>query len=185
MPSYYIYLISSLPFLQFGAKAPITFERFLELCRNLIPAKEFLLLSISKNIINEDLEKYGKINNIVNSWRDFEFMLRNELVKIRAKRLHRDAAAYLRSDSQAEPLFAHKIGEIARQPSPLGVERLLDMMRWDKLEELNFGHYFDMDFLFVYAQKLLIMERWDKIRSADKGKLLNETLESIEQHARI
>ena len=180
MPNYHIYITSSLPYLQFGLKAPISFERFLELCRNLLSPEEFSFLKISKNIIEEDIKHYSKISDTAIIWQNFEFMLRNELVKIRAKRLHRNALSYLRGHLETEPSLAHKISEIVRQPHPLEAERMLDMVRWNKLEELCFGHYFDIEFLFIYAQKLLLLERWDKIHSADKQELLNNTLNAIE-----
>ncbi|MCK9574272.1 MAG: DUF2764 domain-containing protein [Candidatus Omnitrophica bacterium] len=183
MPNYHPYFISSLPFLQFGMKAPLEFKRFLELASDSIPKSELTILENCADIIEEPQKyKYNK-KNIVKIWRDFEFMLRNELVKVRAKRLHKDAVSFLRSGLDAGPLFAHAIGEIARQPHPLEAERLLDMLRWNKLDELCFGHYFDIEFLFVYAQKLLILERWDNIRSAQKQKLLNSVLEETARQA--
>jgi len=182
MPNYHQYLISSLPYLSFGMKAPMEFGRFLELCRDLIPQAEVTVLENCADIFKEPGKAKIKAKGIVKMWHDFEFGLRNELVKIRAKRLHKDAAVYLRNYSEADLVFTHKLSEITRQPQPLEVERMLDMLRWNKLDELCFGHYFDMEVLFVYAQKLLILSRWDKIWGADKGKLLNRTLESIEQH---
>jgi hypothetical protein len=163
-------------------KAPIGFKRFLELCSDSIPKDELAILENSPDIIKEQQKFYVKPKPIVKAWRDFEFMLRNELVKIRAKRLHKDATSYLRAPLDAEFSSAHTIGEIARQPHPLETERRLDALRWNKLDELCFGHYFDLEFLFVYAQKLLILERWDRIRSADKQKLLNGVLEAVAQH---
>jgi hypothetical protein len=53
---------------------------------------------------------------------------------------------------------------------------MLDEARWRMLEELCVGHYFDLDFLIIYALKLLILERWQRIRTADGGRLLEEVL---------
>jgi len=180
MPNYHPYLISSLPFLQFGMKAPFEFKRFLQLAGDSIPKSELAILENCSGTIAEPQKYKHDEERIVKIWRDFEFELRNELVKIRARRLHKDAASYLRTGADAEPSFAHTIGEIARQPNPLEVERLLDVLRWRKLDELCFGHYFDIEFLFIYAQKLLILERWDNIRSADKQKLISRVLETVE-----
>lgn len=182
MPNYHPYLISSLPFLSFGMKAPMGFKQFLELARDFIPNEEFTILENCADILNEPFNVQSKSKGILKEWVDFEFMLRNELVKIRAKKLHKDAAIYLRNYLETEPSFAHKINEITRQPQPLEAERLLDALRWNKLDELCFGHYFDIEFLFVYAQKLLILKRWDNIRSAQKQELLNGVLKAVEQH---
>lgn len=183
MPNYHTYIISSLPFLQFGHKAPMAFERFLEICKDLVSHDEFLILKDSKNITDGKIKDRVKAGSIMQVWHDFEFLLRNQLVNIRAKRLHKNADKYLRGRFDTDPSFTHKVGEIARQPQPLEVERSLDAMRWNKLEELCFGHYFDKEFLFIYGQKLLILNRWDKIHSANKQKLFDGLMEKVEPHA--
>ncbi len=183
MPNYHPYLISSLPFLQFGMKAPMEFKRFLQLARDFIPNEELAILENCADIFDEHDKAKNESKGIVKTWRDFEFTLRNELVKVRAKKVHKDAARYLRNYLEAEPSFAHKINEITRQPQLLEVERLLDMLRWNKMDELCLGHYFDIEILFIYAQKLLILKRWDNIRGAEKQKLLNSVLEAVTQHA--
>jgi hypothetical protein len=183
MPNYHPYLISSLPYLQFGTKAPMEFNRFLQLARDFIPQKESAVLENCADIFKGPYNDKNKASSIVRAWHDFEFGLRNELVKIRAKRLHKNAEPFLRNYLEVDPSFAHKLSEITRQPQPLEVERLLDVLRWNKLDELCFGHYFDIEFLFVYAQKLLILSRWDTIRGADKPQLLNGVIAAVEQHA--
>jgi len=159
------------------------FNRFLELCRDFIPQKELAVLENCADIFKVPYNDKNKTSGIVKAWHDFESGLRDELVKIRAKRLHKDATPFLRNYSEAEPSSTHKLSEITRQPQPLEVERLLDVLRWNKLDELCFGHYFDIEFLFIYAQKLLILKRWDTIHSANKQQLLNNLITVVEQHA--
>ena len=60
-----------------------------------------------------------------------------------------------------------------RNTSILEAEKILDQARWNFLEALSFGHYFDFDYLLVYGLKLAILARWDKIQKADKEQLLN------------
>jgi len=55
-------------------------------------------------------------------------------------------------------------------------EKSLDEARWKFLDELSFGHYFDLDILIVYVLKLLLLERWGKINTADKTKILEGAL---------
>ena len=50
-------------------------------------------------------------------------------------------------------------------PDPLEAELYLDRIRWEKLEELEKNHYFDITYLVAYALKLQILERWDRINS--------------------
>jgi hypothetical protein len=50
-----------------------------------------------------------------------------------------------------------------RIPSLIESEKFLDAARWQRLEELSQGHYFDLGALIVYALKLNILWRWEKI----------------------
>ena len=115
-------------------------------------------------------------NEMVRRYREFELVLRNELVRVRAQRKHLDPAKYLRHDGFTESAIVHLIQAALRNLSILDAERLLDLARWECLEALNFGHYFDAEFLVIYAYKLLLLERWERIRAADKSRLLEEAL---------
>ncbi|MEI8349425.1 MAG: hypothetical protein WCI77_04670 [Candidatus Omnitrophota bacterium] len=174
MPNFYIYLISSLPMLQFGAKPPFSFEKFLQMCEGLIPTSAINLLSQIQTL---DIGKYkGDCVGTLKRWHAFEVALRNELVKIRASRKHKDPLKYMRGDSTDGPTLTHIALSAQRNPSPLEAEMVLDRERWQMLEEIATGHYFDLDFLIVYAQKLLILERWEMINRADKIRFLEEAL---------
>lgn len=171
MASFYIYLISSLPTLHFGLRPPFPFEKFVQRCEELIPQNG---LEVLKSLTRQDTHR--GVRNITDRWLDFDSMLRNELVKIRASRKKIDPARYLRPDGYAGPSFYHIALAAQRNPSPLEGERILDQERWNFLEELSFGHYFDLGFLIIYAYKLIILERWERINSADKNKILDEAL---------
>lgn len=174
MPAYYTYLISSLPLLQFEAKPPFSFEDFIKMCQGLIPETEIELIKLAgaKELIYE-----GR-NQALKKWQAFDTLLRNELVKIRAVRKKLDSAKYLRKDGLVfvEPFITHIALSAHRNPSLLEAEKTLDQTRWAYLDDLAIGHYFDLDFLIVYAQKLVILERWERIRTADKPRILEDVL---------
>jgi hypothetical protein len=71
---------------------------------------------------------------------------------------------------------AHIAINAYRKTSIIEAEKTLDAERWQYLDELSVGHYFDLDTLVIYAFKLLILEKWDRIATADAGRLLEETL---------
>lgn len=173
MPNFYTYLIASLPMLHFNGRAPLGFEKFLKNCHTFIPQEDFEILK-TESIDGEYVFK--NIHSILSQFQEFDTDLRNELAKVRSSRKHTDVAKYLRRERYIEPPIAHLAMNAYRSPSPLEGERILDEARWQKLEELSFGHYFDLEFLFIYALKLLILERWDRIYAADKISLLEETL---------
>jgi hypothetical protein len=169
MPKYYTYLISSLPVLNFGMKPPFSFERFLENCRPFISEEDFLLLSNLPITIDE----YGKSvsHPTIEKWLAFDTTLRNELVKIRAHSKKIDEAKYLRGENPVDVAISHTAMSSHRSVSILEGEKILDEARWQTLDDLGFGHYFDMDSLILYAYKLKILERWEKIYTQDKEKL--------------
>ena len=164
MPGYYIYLISSLPTLQFGARPPFTMEKFFSTCAELISPEDMETL---KGSVTDSGE--GR-------YHDFETALRNELVKIRAQRKRLDAAKFLRRDGYADQWIAHIAAGAYRNPSVIDREKALDLERWKFLDELSMGHYFDIELLVIYARKLSILERWERARRADADKLLEEAL---------
>ncbi|MFA5115083.1 MAG: hypothetical protein WC469_03340 [Candidatus Omnitrophota bacterium] len=173
MPSYYTYLIAGLPMLHFTAKPPFTFERFIEICRGLIPPGELEMLSSAS--IKGDYQGVS-LSPTLEKWRNFDTALRNELVKIRAVRRKQEPLGYLRQTHYIEAGLAHLAAAAFRNPSTLEAERMLDEERWGFLEELSAGHYFDLDFLIAYAHKLLILQRWEKVRASDKPKVLAEAI---------
>lgn len=174
MSGYYTYLIASLPMLQFAGKPPFSFSDFLGLCRGLISEEEIGLLSQVEKI--EGLVYKGKGAPTLKRRQEFEVALRNELIKIRAARRHLDADKYLRGDIFIEPHISRLAISAQRSTSIIEAEKILDQGRWNMLEESSCGHYFDFDYLIVYALKLLILERWEKVGAADKARLLSETL---------
>ncbi|MBM3246649.1 MAG: DUF2764 family protein [Candidatus Omnitrophica bacterium] len=173
MADFYIYLIAGLPFLRFGQDAPFSFSVFLQKCADLIPEKDLeILKAISLGTESLYLDKHPALKQRYL----FERALRNELVKIRASRKKIDAANYLRGDGYVEPWLSHIAINAYRNPSPIEAEKILDAARWQFLDELSLGHYFDLEYLVAYAYKLLILERWQKVQAADKAKALEEVL---------
>ena len=85
----------------------------------------------------------------------------------------------MRGEPHTEPSIAHIAVTAHRNPSIIESEETLDRERWNFLDGLAAGHYFDIDSLIVYANKLLILERWERINTADKAKAIEELLESV------
>lgn len=172
MPAYYHYLISSLPILQFNLKPALKTDRFIRVCSGLIPGKE---LGILKAVVEgKDLPQ--DMPSVLRRWFAFDTALRNALVKLRAGRKRKDPAGYIRKTDYWGLSVGHSAMSAYKNTSLAESEKILDSERWRFLDELSRGHYFDFDFLVVYALKLLILERWDKVEGADKEKLLEEVL---------
>lgn len=177
MTNYYTYLIASLPYLQFGLRPPFSFEQFISLCARHIPETDIEILNAIPSIVEKTV--YEGAQPSLSRWHRHETILRNEWVKIRASHKHLDPLKYLRGEAAIDLYLMHLVMSAHRSPSILETEKILDEERWRFLDELTFGHYFDLDVLIIYALKLLILERWEKINTADKVKVLEETLHRV------
>lgn len=170
MAQLYVYLVSSLPMLNFGARPPFSFEAFIESAQGKVSESDLDLLKNLPSVIDERAGVFTR--PVIREFIEFDTELRNELVRIRAHSKKKDAQIYLRPQSG----FFSEIPFIAaaahRNPHVLDAEISLDAARWARLDQLSLGHFFDLDILIIYAYKLKILERWAAINSADKERLL-------------
>ncbi len=174
MSSYYTYLISSLPTLSFSSKMPFGLEEFFAKCKDLIPETEIQIL---RGICCQDAYCLPEATEgTLKKWVNFEVALRNELVRARAARKKIDPLKFIRFPDYPEAQISHVALAAYRSTLILEAEKILDQQRWDFLEHLSFDHYFDFDYLLIYALKLKILERWEKIQKADKETLFNQAV---------
>ncbi|MCX6690378.1 MAG: hypothetical protein NTZ39_11930, partial [Methanoregula sp.] len=146
-----------------------------EVCRPLIPEKDFQLLHTLPQP-EQYLEK-GKRHQIIQKWIEFDVALRNELVRMRATKKHIDPATYLRHGGYSGPSLVPAGMAADITTSILDAEKTLDETRWKALDELATGHYFDLNVLITNAYKLLILQLWENIRSSDTTILLEQALQ--------
>jgi len=175
MADFYPYLVSSLPMLHFGMKPPFSFERFLEICREFIPAHDYIVLCNLPEPARYPEDRSQQ--ETVRHWVEFDTTLRNELVKARSQRIHREPSSYLRPRASPDPMVAAAATAAVANPSLLAAEMSLDEVRWKALDELAAGHHFDLGLLITYALKLLILIRWEPIHNADPGSILEHALQ--------
>ena len=180
MSGYYTYFIASLPMLQFGGKPPFSFEEFIERCRSVIDEDGVKQIQCTReHALNVDRGS----NTALRRCFAIESALRSELAKIRARRMEKDAGSVVHQRYYPEKELLRIATKASRMPSPIDAEKLLDEYRWQVLDELSLGHYFDLDFLIVYARKLLIVERWQRIRRADAQKEIDSAVAAVTQTA--
>jgi hypothetical protein len=151
----YYYLVASLPMLFFDSERPPSLEEFLTLCaEHLSPAD--LRMVEAAGVSAEGPS--GPTCALLERWRAWETALRNELVRLRAKAHGLDPERHLR---EGEEIVS--VTNIARsafaQDLPLAAEQSLDRARWDFLDELEEGHYFDVEKVVAYHLRLQILSR--------------------------
>jgi len=167
MKEQYYYVIASLPDLSLNEKPPIRKDDFLSVCERYLKTDDFEML---RSIDLLEVE-YGKVPlDIIRRFFSWEREVRNALVKLRAERLGLDSDDFIRGD-----ISDHSTGYFAEEAfnadSPLIAEDILNKSRWKYLDELEFGHYFDIEILVVFFIKLQILERislFDAVKGQEK-----------------
>ena len=168
--SQYYYLAASLPMLRFEDMSRIKTDDFLEDCARLCKAGDFNKVQSFKLGKSETLQRSG----IGLLWQQAEYGLRNELVKLRAKKHNIDQDMYLRKEA-VNPALASKARDVFETQSPLKAEILFCKILWEILNDLEVGHLFDLDFLIIYYLRIQILERVSSFKP-ETGK---QKLESI------
>lgn len=158
----YYYLIAGLPMLEFGMKMPFSYKDFVLRCQGELCSRD---MDVIRRATIAPCEQIDDALGILREWKNFDLALRNEIAKTRAIKKRKDSVQYIRGESYLDPYIAAFIHWAVGQDSPLEAERALDRLRWDKLEESGKSHYFDIDFIVIYALKLQILERWERINS--------------------
>lgn len=165
--------MASLPLLSFGAKPPFLSEKLIDICGGFVSDNDMERIKMAYLAIDAD---YDKSQPALLAWHDFETALRNELVRLRAPKRHIDPVKYLREDGHINPRVLHLAFQASKAANPIESEKMLDEERWRALDDLETGHYFDVDRIIIYAYKLFLLEKWDRINTADREKLLSTVL---------
>ncbi|MBN1799451.1 MAG: DUF2764 family protein [Spirochaetales bacterium] len=153
--SNYYYVVAALPLLYFDKEAPVSLEYFLDFCCGQLKPDDYKL------VIGADFQNFNGSfpqARVYGQYRAWEIALRNELVRLRAFKKEQDAAPYLRQGSEiiGLKLLVRKAFE---DSSPLLAEAILNKARWDYLEELEVGHFFDVQKIVIYYLKLQLLNR--------------------------
>jgi len=171
MIGFYPYLISSLPFLEFGQSPPWSEDDFLGLVARYVSLADYAII---ENLVKD--KQPPEKHPVVEKWNNFEVALRNELARVRAARKRVSFEKYLRLAKEEGPNLSDVVAHALRNPNPIEVEKALDLLRWDFLNQLSFRNCFDLAAIVVYALKLRILWRWEKIKKADSEALLRSLL---------
>ena len=160
--------------LHFGMKPPFSYPDFLGSCASELSQDDMDILRES-----DSHKEPGSRSVLLKEWENFNRGLMNELVRARAVKKGKDPNKYLRGDSGVDPFIAPLTHWAVNQDSPMEAELYLDRARWNKIEEIKTGHYFDIEYLTAYGFQLKILERWARINSVDGVKVLENLAEKI------
>lgn len=157
----YYYLAAQLPLLKPDMDSPPTLRWFLEEARKWLSHTDYM------NVASASIRHYEKSPSRTKSaihFAAFEQKLRHELARFRKARKE-DHEYRLQGFTQ----------NLVKEGNPLEIEKKLILERWIFLDELEFGHYSDVDFLVITALKIQLMER---LMAFDKDKGM-ETFDTV------
>ncbi|MBI9100886.1 MAG: DUF2764 family protein [Spirochaetales bacterium] len=178
--SQYYFLVSSLPYLLSGGQAEITIKDFLSDCKSNMTAEEYVILEACKLYpafkTGDDAEVIS--HPVLNRWKSWETTLRNELVKLRASTLKTDGDVFLREGGNEAGLF-EAAREAVNLSDPGEAESRIDKLRWSFLDEIETGHYFDLEKLLIYYLKLQILKRQESFTPEKGNEAYRKVYESV------
>jgi len=178
--SQYYFLVSSLPYLLPESEVELTFESFLNDSKTHLGEGEFNVLQACR--LNPNPEKLG-LHPVLDRWISWEASLRNEMVQLRASNLQIESEKWVRDISGPAGLF-DIAREAVQQDNPLEAEKAINKARWQFLDELGVGHFFDFKALLVFALKLQILERQSLFTSergnAEYRKVYDQVVQQIQ-----
>lgn len=153
----YYFLAASLPMLEFGAPPPCSSQEFRQICADNLTTRDMRALKD----LHPDLLDQPTNDPFVHAWRQTEICIRNTIAAERAARLHSDPAPFRKEIPHVDVDAERQIHELfAHAPSPLERERGLDLLRWNRLDELAGFNPFSKDAILAYFLKLKLAERW-------------------------
>lgn len=164
MRSDYYYFVASLPMLEFGGKMPFSVSRFFKLCREYLTFEDAEFIEKIHILPNENTEDSSEI---LKAWKRFDIILRNGIARSRALKYGKEAQPHVGGETYSDPAVFKFAKWLMEQDSPIDMELAVDRLKWQQIEELGKGHYFDIDCLSVYAIQLLILDKWNKINSTN------------------
>lgn len=163
--SQHYYLAASLPTLRFDAPLPMSLPDYLELCREHVSPADYQTIEAARfSEFDEAFHRVASVGSdpsvesglLLIRWYRWEITLRNALARFRALKMgwdphpyHHEIREYLGLEALAQEAMA--------AGDPREAEKLLMRARWDYLDELEVGHFFDTEKLVVYSLKLQLL----------------------------
>ena len=176
----YYYAVSSLPFLDFNISPLIKLDEFIAICNSALEENDF---NIINSISLSNFESMDPSINLIKKWLSWEGTLRNEIVKLRSVSLGVEQGKYHYDiESNSEPPGIAK--NAYKMDSPLMAEEIMDKARWQFLDELEQGHYFDLEKLIVYSLRLQILERKSMFTTENGNEKFQKIYENIKEAVR-
>ena len=144
----YYYLIAYLPHLKFGEPISISSKDFLAECGKWLSEGDMGQIAA---LDMDDLDTSVSDPEVIREYKGFLHNQRQQLASVRESRKH-----------AGHPKLQEPLDKVFGADNPLRMERILERLRWDFVEDLEADYDFDMRFLAAYFIKLQINERLNR-----------------------
>ena len=163
---FYGFFYATLPTLKCGVPAEISLEEFDRMVRSEMSEKNFSrLCSWDDRENTPGVEVYRKM-------RDFDRFLKLRIAEKRQEKLGTSFVLPPVDEFHSEVDFA--LPGAAASGDLLERERMIDLIRWCKIDDLEAGHELDFTALCCYRMRLASLEKYRK-RSSGEGNSIFET----------
>jgi len=178
MATNFFYFISFLPSLEPKGPAPFkTYAEFLECASSHLSVQEMQILSRVTLCPDAEAAENDE-GGVLYRWAGFETYLRDFLLEARGRKLKKDVNSYRRENLDVYPGVIHRLEEIVGNTDIAERERMLDLLRWQQLDNLAAGHEFDFSAVLIYALRLCILIRHHSVYEKNDGSVMTKILES-------
>jgi hypothetical protein len=175
----YYYFAATLTTLEFGASAPLSSAEFLELCRRHLSPSDLGIVEAAVLVSpNEGPPSAAAGSAFLSRYYAWERTVRNELVRLRARRLERAAEPWLRG-AERDDAAPRAAAAAFQGATPLDAELALERQRWEAIRSLRGLAAFDADSITAYRLELQIIERLARLREEQGEPRYRETYAAI------
>lgn len=167
----YYYIVAALPYLDFSGTVETDVEGFLAFTGSMLGEQEFAVLEAVRR---GDPSAHPFLAAALS----FRAELASELARNRAAALGRDAGQF---GSASNARMAEKARQLVGMENPFEAELSLMRYIWEYLDDLESGHFFDLQRLVVYLLKLELLQRKNELTEERGTARYAETYQKITQ----
>lgn len=156
--SRYWYFSATLPGFAFGMAPPLSRDDFLKACSLHLSEEDFLEISNALKVLDSAEMPPPSSSGFFGRYCAWERSFRNELARLRARKLEVQEDLYQRPTERADEAARSAMNCFSIE-DPFQAEIGLERERWAAIERLSALSSFDLDFLMAYGLKLTIAAR--------------------------
>lgn len=167
MRSNYYYLVSSLPYLVFDIEPSLSEEDFIIECQKWLSLHD---LNIMQNLRIDNMIANSYDIEVIKMWKEFNKEFKKDLAAMRISK---------KNLYQEKKTSAYK--EVFEEDTPFLMEKKLERIRWDFINQCELWYDFDINRLTLYFLKLKILERLKKFNKKE-GQSIFDQLSEVNPH---